>query len=42
MAQNILNDCLKDMALHILCALGCFLLLFTFYSVSCVTCQVFP
>ncbi len=34
---NNLNDCLKDMVSHISCALGCFLLLFTFYSGSCVT-----
>lgn len=37
MTQNILDDCLKDMASHISCALGCFLLQFTFYSGSCVT-----
>lgn len=32
-AQIILNDCLKDKASNI----SCFLLLFTFYSDSCVT-----
>lgn len=37
MALNILNDCLEDMASHISCALGCFLLLFTFHSGSRVT-----